>query len=209
MFITLEGGEGSGKSTIALELEKYFEDKGYDVILTREPGGTKLANDIRELIMDNDLDAYEEMLLFNVARVNHLKNVIMPALKDNKVVICDRFIDSSRVYQGILGDLPYDEYRKIEELNDIVKYSENMIDLTLLFDIDSKVGLDRIHSNNRETNRFDDKDLDYHYAVRAAYLQLKKGQDLDRMKIIDASFDPKTVLKQCIYEIELLNENEK
>ena len=207
MFITLEGGEGSGKSSTALKLEKYFEDKGFDVILTREPGGTKLANDIRELIMNNELDAYEEMLLFNVARVNHLKNVIMPALKDNKIVICDRFIDSSRVYQGILGDLPYDQYQKIENLNTMIKYSENMIDITLLFDVDPKIGLERIHSNNREINRFDQKDLDYHNAVRTAYHQLKEGKKLDRMKVIDASFDPETVLKQCIHEIELLNEN--
>ena len=207
MFITLEGGEGSGKSSTALKLEKYFEDKGFDVILTREPGGTKLANDIRELIMNNELDAYEEMLLFNVARVNHLKNVIMPALKDNKIVICDRFIDSSRVYQGILGDLPYEQYQKIENLNTMIKYSENMIDITLLFDVDPKIGLERIHSNNRETNRFDQKDLDYHNAVQTAYHQLKEGKKLDRMKVIDASFDPETVLKQCIHEIELLNEN--
>lgn len=204
MFITLEGGEGSGKSTIALKLEKYFEDLGYEVILTREPGGTELANEIRSLIMNYELEAYEEMLLFNVARINHLKNVIMPALRENKIVICDRFLDSSRVYQGILGDLPYKKYQQIEDLNDMIKYGENMIDLTLLFDLDPEIGLSRIKDNEREVNRFDQKELDYHQSVRTAYHQIKDSKELDRMKVIDASLDKESVLQQCINEIELL-----
>lgn len=199
MFITFEGGEGSGKSTAAKNLAKFFEELGYDVTLTHEPGGgTDVAQQIRSLIMNYDLQSYTEMMLFNAARFENLKNVVLPGLRNDCIVICDRFIDSSRVYQGILGDCKYEDYKKLEEANDTIKNSLDLIHTTFYFDIDPQDALNRITTNNRETNRFDDKDLDYHYDVQTAYEQLINVDDKDRFVKIDASQNEQNVLNQCV-----------
>lgn len=203
MFITFEGGEGAGKSTIARKLRHYLENKGYEVILTREPGGTEFADRVRDLIMEEDISAYEEMMLFNVARLNHLEQVILPALANHKIVLCDRFIDSSRAYQGILGDCTYDEYQKLEQVNETIANSVDLIDTTFYFKIDPEIALNRITKNNRETNRFDKKDLDYHYQLQTAYEQLISVDRSNRFVVIDAEQDEEQVLQQCIDHLNL------
>lgn len=203
MFITFEGGEGAGKSTIAKRLRHYLENKGYEVILTREPGGTEFADRVRDLIMKENISAYEEMMLFNVARLNHLKRVILPALANNKIVLCDRFIDSSRAYQGILGDCTYNEYQKLEQVNETIANSVDLIDTTFYFKIDPEIALNRITKNNRETNRFDKKDLDYHYQLQTAYEQLISVDRSNRFVVIDAEQDEEQVLQQCIDYLNL------
>lgn len=203
MFITFEGGEGAGKSTIAKRLRHYLENKGYEVILTREPGGTEFADRVRDLIMEEDISAYEEMMLFNVARLNHLEQVILPALANHKIVLCDRFIDSSRAYQGILGDCTYNEYQKLEQVNETIANSVDLINTTFYFKIDPEIALNRIAKNNRETNRFDKKDLDYHYQLQAAYEQLISVDRSNRFVVIDAEQDEEQVLQQCIDHLNL------
>lgn len=203
MFITFEGGEGAGKSTIAKRLRHYLENKGYEVILTREPGGTEFADRVRDLIMKEDISAYEEMMLFNVARLNHLEQVILPALANHKIVLCDRFIDSSRAYQGILGDCTYNEYQKLEQVNETIANSVDLIDTTFYFKIDPEIALNRIAKNNRETNRFDKKDLDYHYQLQTAYEQLISVDRSNRFVVIDAEQDEEQVLQQCIDHLNL------
>lgn len=203
MFITFEGGEGAGKSTIAKRLRHYLENKGYEVILTREPGGTEFADRVRDLIMKEDISAYEEMMLFNVARLNHLEQVILPALANHKIVLCDRFIDSSRAYQGILGDCTYNEYQRLEQVNETIANSVDLIDTTFYFKIDPEIALNRITKNNRETNRFDKKDLDYHYQLQTAYEQLISVDRSNRFVVIDAEQDEEQVLQQCINHLNL------
>ena len=203
MFITFEGGEGAGKSTIAKRLRHYLENKGYEVILTREPGGTEFADRVRDLIMEEDISAYEEMMLFNVARLNHLEQVILPALANHKLVLCDRFIDSSRAYQGILGDCTYNEYQKLEQVNETIANSVDLIDTTFYFKIDPEIALNRITKNNREKNRFDKKDLDYHYQLQTAYEQLISVDRSNRFVVIDAEQDEEQVLQQCIDHLNL------
>ena len=203
MFITFEGGEGAGKSTIAKRLRHYLENKGYEVILTREPGGTEFADRVRDLIMKEDISAYEEMMLFNVARLNHLEQVILPALANHKIVLCDRFIDSSRAYQGILGDCTYNEYQRLEQVNETIANSVDLINTTFYFKIDPEIALNRITKNNRETNRFDKKDLDYHYQLQTAYEQLISVDRNNRFVVIDAEQDEEQVLQQCIDHLNL------
>lgn len=203
MFITFEGGEGAGKSTIAKRLRHYLENKGYEVILTREPGGTEFADRVRDLIMKENISAHEEMMLFNVARLNHLEQVILPALANHKIVLCDRFIDSSRAYQGILGDCTYNEYQKLEQVNETIANSVDLIDTTFYFKIDPEIALNRITKNNRETNRFDKKDLDYHYQLQTAYEQLISVDRSNRFVVIDAEQDEEQVLQQCIDHLNL------
>ena len=203
MFITFEGGEGAGKSTVARRLRYYLENKGYEVILTREPGGTEFADRVRDLIMKENISAYEEMMLFNVARLNHLEQVILPALANHKIVLCDRFIDSSRAYQGILGDCTYDEYQKLEQVNETIANSVDLIDTTFYFKIDPEIALNRITKNNRETNRFDKKNLDYHYQLQTAYEQLISVDRSNRFVVIDAEQDEEQVLQQCIDHLNL------
>lgn len=203
MFITFEGGEGAGKSTIANRLRHYLENKGYEVILTREPGGTEFADRVRDLIMKEDISAYEEMMLFNVARLNHLEQVILPALANHKIVLCDRFIDSSRAYQGILGDCTYNEYQRLEQVNETIANSVDLIDTTFYFKIDPEIALNRITKNNRETNRFDKKDLDYHYQLQTAYEQLISVDRSNRFVVIDAEQEEEQVLQQCIDHLNL------
>lgn len=196
MFITLEGGEGSGKSTLISKLKSHFESQGRDVIVTREPGGSQFAEELRQLIFKHDIDALTEMLLFAAARRDHLNRVIKPALNDHKIVICDRFIDSSLVYQGMQSS-EKDIYHKVEDINQLVSESHNLIDVTLLLDIDPKIGLERISTNNRDTNSYDERSIDFHQSVREGYLKLAK-QYPDRIKIINANQS-----KDCILEESL------
>ena len=188
MFITLEGPEGSGKTSAAKKIVSELERLGYQVLFTREPGGTPIAEQIRNVILDKantKLDARAEALLYAASRRQHLVEKVLPALQAGKIVICDRYIDSSLAYQGGARGLGIDEV-----LNINLFATENKFpDLTLLFDLDPEIGLERINLNkNREVNRLDLEKLDFHKKVRKTFLELSKIYQ-DRYVVIDASQD--------------------
>ena len=188
MFITLEGPEGSGKTSAAKKIVSELERLGYQVLFTREPGGTPIAEQIRNVILDKantKLDARAEALLYAASRRQHLVEKVLPALKEGKIVICDRYIDSSLAYQGGARGLGIDEV-----LNINLFATENKFpDLTLLFDLDPEIGLERINLNkNREVNRLDLEKLDFHKKVRKTFLELSKIYQ-NRYVVIDASQD--------------------
>lgn len=182
-FIVFEGGEGSGKTTILEMIYDYLITKGIECIKTREPGGIKISEDIREIILDKDntnMDSKTEALLYAAARRQHLVEKVIKALNEGKVVLCDRFIFSSLAYQGYARDLG------IEEIYNINKFAidEYMPDLNILFDIDPKIGLARINKNsNREVNRLDLEKLDFHYKVREGYNILANKYNENFIKI--------------------------
>ncbi|RKD22818.1 dTMP kinase [Ammoniphilus oxalaticus] len=185
IFITVEGGEGAGKTTIIHKLETYLFSKGWTVVSTREPGGIEIAEQIRSIILNpanTKMDARAEALLYAAARRQHLVEKVRPALEQGKIVLCDRFIDSSLTYQGIARGLGIDE---IFEINQFA-IENNMPDLTLYFDIEPAVGLARIHADKtREVNRLDLEQLDFHERVRAGYVQLA-ARFPERIRLIQA-----------------------
>jgi len=186
MFITLEGPEGSGKTSAAKRIVSELENLGYKVLFTREPGGTPIAEQIRNVILDKantKLDARAEALLYAASRRQHLVEKVLPALNEGKVVICDRYIDSSLAYQGGARGLGIDEVLNINMFATENKFP----DLTLLFDIDPRLGLERINKNkNREVNRLDLEKLEFHNKVRQTFLELSKTY-AKRYVVIDAS----------------------
>ncbi len=195
VFITLEGPEGSGKSTIIKLLEGYFNEKGIDYVSTREPGGINIAEQIRNVILDKNntaMDGRTEALLYAASRRQHMFEKVIPALKNGKVVICDRFVDSSLAYQGYARGLGIDEVMKINEFA-IEGYMPN---LTLYLDIKPEIGLDRIAKNkDREVNRLDLEKLDFHKRVREGYLILLEKYP-DRIKKINAERSIEVVFGQ-------------
>ena len=184
-LINLEGGEGSGKTTVLNLLADALENKGIPVIRTREPGGIEIAEQIRKVILDRgniNMDPRTEALLYAAARRQHLVEKIIPALEMGKLVLCDRYIDSSLVYQGYARGLGMEEIYSINEF----AIEDYMPDLTLYFDLDPEIGLSRIEKdNNREVNRLDVESIQFHYKVREGY-QLLLNQYPNRIKWINA-----------------------
>ena len=185
-FITFEGGEGCGKSTVLKAIKERLESEGVSVVLTREPGGTPIAEQIRNVILDKGntaMDRRTEALLYAASRRQHLVEKIWPALQEGKTVLCDRYLDSSLAYQGGARGLGIDEVLSINLFATEGTYP----DLTLLFDLEPEQGLARIAANqNREVNRLDLEKLDFHHQVRNNFLALAKRYP-DRYVIIDAS----------------------
>ena len=186
MFITLEGPEGSGKTTAVEAAVKALEEKGYQIVRTREPGGTPIAEQIRNVILDKantNMDPRTEALLYAASRRQHLVEKVWPALKEGKIVICDRYLDSSLAYQGGARGLGVDNILNVN----LFATENTWPDLTLLFDITPEEGLRRISANaNREVNRLDLEKLEFHHKVRDTFLELAKRYP-DRFVIIDAS----------------------
>lgn len=186
MFITFEGPEGSGKTSAANEVIKILIARGYNVMYTREPGGTPIAEEIRNIILDKKntaLDARAEALLYAASRRQHLVEKVWPALKEGKIVISDRFLDSSLAYQGAARKIGIDNVLNIN----LFATEGTFPDLTLLFDITPEKGLERIAINKkREVNRLDLEALEFHRTVRGAFLELAKKYR-DRYVVIDAS----------------------
>lgn len=186
MFITLEGPEGSGKTTAVEAAVKKLEELGYSIIRTREPGGTPISEEIRNVILDKKntmMDARTEALLYAASRRQHLVEKVWPAIKEGKIVICDRFLDSSLAYQGGARGLGIDDVLNVN----LFATENTWPDLTLLFDITPEEGLKRIASNsNREVNRLDLEKLEFHHKVRDSFLLLAKRYP-ERFVIIDAS----------------------
>ena len=185
-FISFEGIDGSGKSTQAKVLTKTLEDLGHNVVLTREPGGSIGAEEIRRLVLQGDPDrwsAESEILLFTAARRDHLEKTILPALDAGKIVICDRFADSTRMYQGLSrGDLR----TLVDELHGLMIPRDP--DLTVLIDLDPKLGLSRAKSRNTVEERFEDFGISLQEKMRVGFLNLAE-EYTERFRVIDGQRD--------------------
>lgn len=186
MFITLEGPEGSGKTTAVKTAVQKLQELGYEIVQTREPGGTPIAEQIRNVILDKAntaMDPRTEALLYAASRRQHLVEKVWPAIKEGKIVICDRYLDSSLAYQGGARDLGVDNVLNIN----MFATEGTWPDLTLLFDLDPTIGLARIAKNaQREVNRLDLEKLEFHNKVRQTFLDLSKRYP-ERFVVIDAS----------------------
>ena len=185
-LITLEGVEGSGKSTLIQYLKEFIEGIGKKVIVTREPGGIEISEQIRSVILDTEntkMDGRTEALLYAAARRQHLVERIIPALNEGNVVLCDRFIDSSLAYQGYARGLGIDEVLSINEF----AIGSFMPNLTLYLDLDPQIGLSRIRKNKgREVNRLDLEEISFHLKVRDGYEEVIKRFP-DRIVRVDAN----------------------
>lgn len=199
IFIAFEGPDGSGKSTIIRGIRKYFKDRNIDVIETREPGGTVIGESIRKILLDNrnkNMFPETEALLFAAARGQHIKEKILPAIKSGKVVLCDRFILSSLVYQGIGRGLGVKEVRMI---NDFAIKGVRP-DLTLFLHVDPETTLIR-KTKGKKGDRLETEGMDFHKIVYNGYLKILE-ESSDNIVIIDATKSKKEVLDQSIYSIE-------
>lgn len=200
LFITLEGPEGSGKTSAIKLVREALEQMGHEIIMTREPGGTPISEQIRNVILDKDntaMDSRTEALLYAASRRQHLVEKIWPALKEGKIVFCDRYLDSSLSYQGHARGLGIDDILKVNEYATEGTYP----DITFLFDIDPELGLERINKNkDREVNRLDVEKLSFHQKVREGYLILSKRFP-DRYIVIDASKPLEEVSSNVLKEI--------
>ena len=199
LFVTIEGIEGSGKTTLARALEKELEAQGLDVVVTVEPGGDRVGESIRTLVLDssNDISDRGELLLFEAARAQHTDKVIRPALQRGAVVICDRFADSSTAYQGYARGIDLDTVRM---LND---YATGGLTpgLTILLDLPAPDGLER----QQTTDRFSAETVAFHEAVRKGYLSLA-AEEPGRFVVIDAGMDRGAVLRRAMQAIECARE---
>ena len=195
LFIVFEGGEGTGKTTAIDAIYNWIIENNFKCIKTREPGGIKISEQIRQVILNTEnktMDARTEALLYAAARRQHLVEKVIPALEEGLIVLCDRFIYSSLAYQGYARNLG------IEEVMSINKFAigEYMPDLSILFDLDPKIGLERINSNKqREINRLDLEKLDFHERVRLGY-NIVYEDNKDRIIKIDAEQSKENVINQ-------------
>ncbi len=200
-FITFEGGEGSGKSTHTARLAERLRAAGIDVLLTREPGGSPGAEIIRHVILSGlakPLGTETEAILFAAARDDHVRTTILPALEAGRWVICDRFIDSTRVYQGVLGNV---DPRLIRRLERITVGEEAKPDLTILLDVPATVGLARAQKRRGEgaADRFESESVEFHEKLRAAYRALAAAEP-QRIVVIDGRA-PRDVVAERIWTI--------
>ncbi len=187
MFITLEGPEGSGKTSHMKPLTTWLMEQGYSVFPTREPGGTEISEQIRTIIHDlknTSMHPRTETLLYQAARAQIVEQVIRPKLAAGSIVLCDRYFDSTIAYQG------YGHQQDLEEVRALVRYATGGLvpDLTLLLDVDVQIGLQRSsqrRSNGGEWNRLDAYNLEFHQRVRSGYLQMA-GQEPGRWVVVDA-----------------------
>lgn len=195
LFIVFEGGEGTGKTTAIDEIYNWIIEGNFKCIKTREPGGIKISEQIRQVILNKEnrtMDGRTEALLYAAARRQHLVEKVIPALQEGSIVLCDRFIDSSLAYQGYARKLGIEEVMSINRF----AIGEYMPDLSILFDLDPKIGLERISSNeHREINRLDLEKIDFHERVRAGY-NIVYEENKDRIIKIDAEQSKENVINQ-------------
>lgn len=195
-FITFEGTEGSGKTTVIEKVEQYYLEKGYKVIRTREPGGSKIAEDIRNVILDVNntaMDSITEAMLYAASRRQHLVEKVTPYLEKGYIVLCDRFIDSSLAYQGYARGLGID---KVYQLN-LIATNGILPDVTIYIDVKPEVGLSRIKNNNREENRLDKESIKFHENVYEGYRQVSL-MFKERFKVINGEQEREAVYNDTI-----------
>jgi dTMP kinase len=194
-FITFEGGEGAGKSTLVAALAAALREAGKPVLVTREPGGAPGADAIRALLVSGDTErwsALEEAMLFNVARRNHLQHTILPALKRGETVLCDRYYDSTRAYQSAAGGVSEATLTALTALIEAPRP-----DHTFILDIEPQRGLARSRGAAIGEDRFERKDLAFHERVRAAFLAIAAAES-DRCVVLDATAPPERLLERAL-----------
>ncbi len=195
LFVTFEGPDGSGKTTISSLVEKKLSDLGYSTLYTREPGGIGISEEIRDIILDTkntNMDIRTEALLYAASRRQHLVEKIIPALNDNIIVICDRFVDSSLAYQGYARNIGIDEVMRINEFA-----IEGLLpDITVFLDISAEEGLNRIKGRNYK-DRLDLESVDFHNKVYEGY-QLVLNRFKDRMRVVDAEKSIEDIVDEAV-----------
>lgn len=200
ILITFEGPEGAGKTTVLQHILPELAKQDIDIITTREPGGIRIAEAIREIILapeNTAIDGKTELLLFAAARRQHLNEKVLPALADGKLVIIDRFIDSSVAYQGYARGIPVSD---VETINNFA--TDGLLpDLTLYFDVDTAIGLARVMTGDREVNRLDLEAQEMHEKVRAGYQKIAALHP-DRVITIDASQELDQVIADTLFAIK-------
>ena len=199
LFITFEGPDGSGKTTVATKVVELLKNEGYDVVHTREPGGIDIAEQIRRVILyhiNTTMDLRTEALLFAASRRQHLVEKVIPAINEGKIVVCERFVDSSLAYQGYARGLGIENVLSINEFAIDGLYP----DLTIYLDIDEKKGLDRVESRGAK-DRLDAESISFHHLVVEGY---KKVLDKfkDRITIVNADDALDNVVNNCLEEIK-------
>lgn len=199
-WISFEGGEGSGKTTLIELLRQALIKQGHDVLVTREPGGVPIAEQIREVILRRDntaMDPITEALLFAAARRQHLVQKVLPALHQGKVVLMDRYVDSSVAYQGYARGLGMAE---VKQLNDFAIQGA-LPDITFWIDLDPAIGLARIAESGRNINRLDEETRQFHERVREGYRRI--AQVDERVKKINGNQSPELILADILEQIEI------
>jgi dTMP kinase len=197
-FITIEGGEGTGKSTLIRGLAEALKLRGLNVVVTREPGGTQGAEQIRDLLVKGDVARWSpttELLLINAARRDHVERVITPALNDGAIVLCDRFIDSTRVYQGLSG-VPYELILEVHE-----KVIGLNPDRTLILDAPPEIGLRRSAERGGDA-RFEAMGLGFHSKLRDGFLAIARTEQ-SRCKLIDGTQAVDSVLATALAALDI------
>lgn len=199
IFISIEGADGSGKTTQIQLLKQHFEKRGYDVIVTREPGGTKISEEIRSIILDEkhtNMSYITEMLLYAAARAQLVEQVIAPAKKNGKIIISDRFVDSSAVYQGIARGLG------TEMVYNVNRYAIAACepDITFLLDIDAIEGIGR-KKNQKNLDRMEQETMDFHQMVADGYRSLAR-EHRERIHVIDASWTIEEIQEEILTKLQ-------
>ena len=205
-FITFEGGDGAGKSLQVERFANYLRNKGLDVVITREPGGTEVGREIRRLLVEGNKDKFDEVaevLLFYADRRIHLEKVIKPALKEGKYVISDRFNDSTIAYQ-YFGSKKFSDLRILDDLYGIVA-GDFKPDMTILLDVDVERGLERSFKKSLEMQtkelRFENEKIDFHQRLKEGYLELAKMEP-ERFVVVDANGDVDDVFESIVSKTE-------
>jgi len=207
MFISFEGIEGSGKTTHIKQTAGFLRNNGHDCIVTREPGGTRIGEKIRAILLDplsQDMDPVTELLLYTADRVQHIRKFVLPLLSDGKTVLCDRYYDATMAYQGFARGL---DIRLIEKIHKLL-LEDLKPDITILLDLPAEIGLLRAWkqiekgSRDKEETRFEKETLLFHNKVRSGYLELARLEP-QRFRVIDASKDEHQVLDAIIRTLSL------
>ena len=202
LFITFEGGEGCGKSTQIAALKARLEDMGKTVVQTREPGGTALGESVRNLLQYDDagqgMSPEAELLLFAASRAQHVRELIVPAIAEGQIVLCDRFLDSTTVYQGVARAI---DSKKVDTVNQFA-IGDTMPDLTILIDLPPEIGLARVHArSDGKLDRMENEAIEFFQAVRQGYLDLAKSEP-KRFLVLDGSQNVEELETQIWQKVE-------
>ena len=202
LFITFEGGEGCGKSTQIAALKARLEAMGKTVVQTREPGGTALGESVRNLLQYDDagqgMSPEAELLLFAASRAQHVRELVAPAIAEGQIVLCDRFLDSTTVYQGVARAI---DSKKVDTINQFA-IGDTMPDLTILIDLPPEIGLARVHArSDGKLDRMENEAIEFFQAVRQGYLDLAKSEP-KRFLVLDGSQSVEELETQIWQKVE-------